>query len=321
MKGYMILADIYAKKSVDEEKKQELFAQVKELASNPTPENRYQIAQLAGFSVMNILNTRMNFLETIADVKNGANGDKPEWKVPYSGVVAKVVAKGSTPEVSKIYEKRVVVPTVEVSARPKVDYQDLVQRPENLMRIIEESVDRMENAMVQYIQDTNYTVFSALSSPNYNSGAGVVKTDFDALLAMVQRFGNATIVGDFVALSKLTALTGFNSNVADALAIEHNNNRFIGTYLGANTVSMTNRYADESSLADSNLVLRNDLIYITSTGDVSSRPLKVFMEGAMRTMDRTNPEDESYEIFMRMDFGVAVIGNQKRMAVWEDTSL
>lgn len=321
MKGYMILADIYAKKSVDEEKKQELFAQVKELASNPTPENRYQIAQLAGFSVMNILNTRMNFLETIADVKNGANGDKPEWKVPYSGVVAKVVAKGSTPEVSKIYEKRVVVPTVEVSARPKVDYQDLVQRPENLMRIIEESVDRMENAMVQYIQDTNYTVFSALSSPNYNSGAGVVKTDFDALLAMVQRFGNATIVGDFVALSKLTALTGFNSNVADAIAIEHNNNRFIGTYLGANTVSMTNRYADESSLADSNLVLRNDLIYITSTGDVSSRPLKVFMEGAMRTMDRTNPEDESYEIFMRMDFGVAVIGNQKRMAVWEDTSL
>lgn len=321
MKGYMILADIYFKKSVDETKKEELFAQIKELSANPTPENRYQIAQLVGFSVMNILNTRLNFLEQVADVKSGANGDKPEWKIPYSGVVAKVAAKGSTPEVSKISQKRVVVPTVEVHARPKVDFQDLVQRPEQIMRIIEEAADRMENEMVQYIETTNYAVFSALSSPNYASAAGIDKTKFDALLGMVQRFGQASIVGDFTALTKLTALTGFNSNVADALAIEHNNNRFLGTYLGANTVSLTNRYADESSLATSNLVLRNDLIYIVPTGDVESRPLKVFLEGALRTMDRTNPEDESYEIFMRMDFGVAVIGNQRRSAVYEDTAL
>jgi hypothetical protein len=78
---------------------------------------------------------------------------------------------------------------------------------------------------------------------------------------------------------------------------------------------------DDSSLANTNLALRNDLVYITPSGDIASRPLKVFLGGSMRSMDRTNPEDESYEIFMRMEVGVGVIGNQKRSAVYEDTQI
>ena len=42
---------------------------IKDLASNPTPHNRYQIAQLVGFTVNEILRPKGNWLDQVADVK------------------------------------------------------------------------------------------------------------------------------------------------------------------------------------------------------------------------------------------------------------
>lgn len=42
---------------------------IKDLAANPNPHNRYQIAQLVGFAVNEILKPKSNWLDSIADVK------------------------------------------------------------------------------------------------------------------------------------------------------------------------------------------------------------------------------------------------------------
>lgn len=42
---------------------------IKDLAANPNPHNRYQIAQLVGFAVNEILKPKSNWLDNIADVK------------------------------------------------------------------------------------------------------------------------------------------------------------------------------------------------------------------------------------------------------------
>lgn len=42
---------------------------IKELAKDMSPNNRYQIAQLVGFSVNNLLKPRTNWLDQVADVK------------------------------------------------------------------------------------------------------------------------------------------------------------------------------------------------------------------------------------------------------------
>lgn len=320
MKGYEILTSSYFDKEVDVNDMEAVEKKIVEWASTPSPHNIWQIGQLVGYTVENILSTKLNWLESISDMKNGAVGDKPEFEIPYTGVKAKIQAKGGTPEISMIYDKKTVIATYEVSARPKINFQELVQNPKKIMRIIDEAVLRMENAMVVDIETTLYTAFSALSAPNYASGAGVSTTIFDPLLQMVQRFGGATIFGDVVQLQQFTALTGYSNRVAEKYMVEGNENRFIGIYKGANLVELTNRYVDESSLAESNLVLRDDIVYVLPTGSKTSNPLKVFVGGTMRSMEAKHIEDESYEIAMRMEFGAAVIGHQKRMAMFEDTN-
>ena len=320
MKGYEILVASYENKEVDVTEKGKLMDKIKLLASTPNPQNRYELGQLIGFSVNSILDKRLNWLDNIADVRRGSVGDNPEFKVPYSGLVAKVGAKGGTPEVSMVFNKRVTIDTNDVSIRPKVDYSQLAQNPELIMRMIEESAIAIENAIVIDIQDKLYTTFSALSAPNYASGAGIVKATFDEQLRAIQRFGMVSVLGDITQIHGLTDLTGFSNRVADDLMIEHNNRRHLGTYLGASVTELENRYLDDSSLAETNLALRDDLIYGLYTGDANSRPLKVYYGGDLRVMERTNEEDESIEYFMRVTFGSLVVGNQKRMFIYEDTN-
>jgi hypothetical protein len=318
--GYMILAEEFAGKNTDKEGLEAVFAEVQRLSATPSPENLYLLAELISYTATQTINQRLNWLDAIADVRRGAEGDKPEWDVPYTGIVVEIGAKGSTPQVSKIYERKVVLPTFQISVRPKIDHQDFVQRPQLIMRSVEEATVKMENALVKYIQDAMLTTYTALSTPLYATGAGVAAVTFDPQLTAVQRFGQASILGDIGMVTQLTSLTGYNNSVADQYMVEANTNRFLGTYKGANVVELTNRYADEFSLAESNLVLRKDLLFVVPTGSADQRPLKVFIGGGVRTIPRTNAEDESQEFFMRMDFGVGVIGNQLITAIYKDTN-
>jgi hypothetical protein len=318
--GYMILAEEFTGVNKDKEALELVYAEVKRLSATPSPENLYLLAELISFTATQVIDQRLNWLESIADVKRGAEGDKPEWDVPYTGIVVEIGAKGSTPQVSKIYNKKVVVPTFQIAVRPKIDHQDFVQRPQLILRSVEEAAVRMENALVKHMQDAMLTTYTTLSSPNYVTGAGVDATTFGGQLTTIQRFGQASILGDIGMVTQLTALTGYSNRVANELMIEANNNRFLGTFKGANVVELTNRYADEFSLAESNLVLRKDLLFVVPTGSPEQRPLKVFLGGGIRTANRTNFEDESYEMIMRMDVGVAVIGNQLITAIYKDTN-
>lgn len=320
-KGYKILSSIAQGKTVEDKERELLLSKVKELASDPTPDNRYRLSELVEYTLSDMIMQRMNWIENIADTRNGALGDKPEFKLNYSGIVAKIGAKGHTPEVSMISNRKVVVPTVEVSARPKVNFRDLIADPMKIVDMVEDAMRAMENEVVQYIEGVLYASQSALSAPNYASGAGIVKATFDDQLRAIQRLnGEATILGDITMIQQITALTGFSDRVADDLMIQHNQNGFIGVYLGASVNQLINRYADESSIAETNLVLRDDVAYILPVGAPDARPLKVFLEGAVRSMDRTNPEDESFELFIRMDFGAQVVTNQNKLAMYEDTT-
>lgn len=320
-KGYKILSSIVQGHEVEDAKKEKLFSSIKALVEDPTPDNRYRLSELVEYTINDLIMQRMNWLENIADIRNGALGQKPEFELSYTGIVAKIGAKGHTPEVSMISERKVVVPTVEVSARPKMNFRKMIDDPSKIVDMINDAMRAMENEVVQYIEGILYTTQSGLATPNYESGAGLVKTAFDPQIRAIQRLnGEAVILGDINMIHKVTELTGFSNRVADELMIQHNQNGFIGTYLGASVAQLINRYADESSIAETNLVLRDDLLYVLPVGTPANRPLKVFMEGAVRSMDRTNPEDESFELFIRMDFGSQVVANQNKLAMYEDTN-
>jgi len=319
-KGYMVLASLVKGVEVEPQEKEALFAEITRLAS--TPGSELILSQLMSLTATQLLEQPLNWLENIADLRRGSRAEDPMWRVPYSGIYAEVQALNSTPRISKIYEKTVKATKVQIGVRPKVDQNDLVKRPELLVESLREAVIRMESEMVKYIQDAMMTVYTGLGSPNYETGANVVAATLKSQINTIKQLTGSpvTVIGDIGMVDQLTALTGFNSNVADQLMIEANAMRFLGTFYSSNVVELTNRYVDESSIALSNSLLRRDLLFIVPTGAVDLRPLKVFVGGDVQVRVRTNFEDGSLEYIMTQDFATAVVGNQKATAVYKDTN-
>lgn len=308
------------KKEVDAKELQGAHEYIKELASNPSPDNRYEIAQIMSFIMNDALSQRVNYLEQVADVKTTALGEKAQFKVEIDGIKAMFQAKSASTERSKVANKFVTLETEEVSVRPTVNFLDLATGKVNLVDLAQKATVQMELAIVKRIQDAVYTAFSAMSTPNYATGAGVVKGTFDPILmAMTRAGGSASIVGDIEALSKFTAIAGFNDNVPAELAVEHNQNGMIGSYLGGNLVKLNNPF-QAGSLTDT--VLDRGLVYVVPNGDASLRPIKVQLEGGVQTTDApVNINSKEVEFRFDQYVGVGVIGVRKLLGVYEDSTL
>jgi hypothetical protein len=295
---------------------------IKELASNPNPVNRYEIAQLMAYTVNDVINQKTGYIDLFAEVKRVGIGEKAMFKVKKSGINAFIQAKNSTTQRSKVLNAYQDIDTIEVSARPYVNLYELASGKVNFDENIKDASDEMEKKMVQNIQATLYAAFSAYSSPNYATGSGVVGATVNTMLIAMQRLGNAVVVGDIECISKFADLTGFTTvtgtkSFADSFMEEYNRNGFIGTYLGASVVKLNNPF-ERGSL--SSTVLRKDLLYILPSGLQS--PLKVVFEGDVEAMDATNINDNTMEINLRKYFGAAVIyGDNPYMAVYRDTTL
>lgn len=293
---------------------------IKELASNPSPDNRYEIAQIMSYVIDEGLRQRLNYFEALADVKNTGLGEKAQFKVNVNGIKAMFQAKSASTERSKISSKFVSLDTEEVSARPVVNFYDLATGKVDLIKIAEQAVVEMEMAIVKRIQDSIYAAWSAMTTPNYATGSGIVKSTFDPILHAMNRVGGAaSIVGDIEALSKFTAIAGFNNNVPDALVVEHNQNGMIGSYLGGNLMKLNNPFVP-NSLTETEL--RKDLIYVIPSGDASLRPVKVHFEGGVQTIDApVNINSKEVEFRFDQYVGVGAVGVRKLLGVYEDSSL
>lgn len=292
---------------------------IKELASNPSPNNTYEIAQILSYVINDGLTERVRYIEDIADVKRTGFGEKAQFQIEIDDLKAMFQAKSASTERSKVSNKYFTLETDEVSIRPVVNFLDLVTGKANFTRIAEKSVNQLELAIVKRIQNAIYAAFSGMSTPNYSAGSGIVAANFDPILhAMTRVGGRPTILGDIEAVSKFTGLTGFGE-VPDSLAIEHNENGMIGTYKGGRIVKLNNPFQANSL---TNTELRKDLIYVIPTGDESLRPIKVQFEGGLQSIGAPI-NINSKEMEMRFDqyVGVGAIGVRKLLGVYEDSSL
>lgn len=296
---------------------------IKELASNPNPTNRYEIAQLMGFVVTNVINQKTNFLETIADVKSTSIGEKAMFKIKKSGIQAYIQAKNGTTARSKIMNAYTTIDTVEVSSRPFVNLYELSAGKVNFDEIINDASEEMTKKLVQNVEATLYSAFSGYSSPSYASGSGIVSGTLDPQIRSAMRFGSGvSLVGDINLVYKLAGATGFTTTTnvvqySDAVMNDFITNGVIGTYKGARVVSINNPF-QRGSLTDT--VLRQDVLYIIPTG--AEMPLKVVLEGSVESQEATNINDNTMEVCLRQYFGSAVIsGDYPQIMVYEDTSL
>lgn len=294
------------------------MALVKELASNPNPNNRYELSQIVSYVLDNIFAIKMNYLPMIAEVKNTAFDERPNFKIRTEKVTAFWQAIGSSTQKSKIGYKYSGLTIDQLSARPVVEWVDIATGRMDFNELIRDVMNEFEMKVAQKVQSTLYATFSGLSSPNYGSGSGVVATTFDPLLAAMQRIGRCAIIGDYEALQKLPALTAIASRTSDTIIDEVNRSGIIGTYKGAPVVVLDNPY---TGLTGFNTVLDKGYIYIVPAMADVDKTLKIQFAGTVQPLESTNIEDSSYEMRFDKHMGAGVLAARHPLAVYEDTSL
>lgn len=311
--GIEVFANKYLNKDFVQADYDAALAKVVELSKNPNPMNRYEIAQVVAYIVDTVIKDRLNYLDAIADVKRVALGESIQFNVKLEGIKAYVQAVGSTVQRSQVINKQVTLTPVEVGARPVIHFAKLANGQQTMENVIEDAIVAIEDKIADYAESVMYTAYSALSTPFYASGSGFVTATFDPMLYAIARIGNPVITGDIQLLGKVLP-----STVSDPMTDAYNRNGFIGSYKGANILRLDNKWTD---VGMSTLELDRALLYVLPAGMPDLRPLKVGFEGGVRAMDQINIDDESWEISLKQNVAVAVLTDQKMMAVYEDEAL
>lgn len=314
-------------KSIDSEVAGYASNLIKDQASNPTPENRYQIGQLVGFAVNEIIKPKSNWLDNIADVKRVGFGEKAQFKIKQEGIRAYVQAKGATTARSKVATKTISLDTVSVSARPVINLVELRTGQTQMSDLIVDAAYQMELAELAYIQKVLNEAAKDWKSPYYGSGSGIVKATLDPMIRHWMRVSggaSASLLGDINMVSKLGEQTGFTASTdlkafADSIITEQNAAGFVGVYNASKVINLVNPVVDST---DTPVLDTNKLFILPGNIDPSLRPLKVTFEGDVQSHEGTNIDDKSFEIRLDQDFGAAIVyGARPNLGVYEDLSV
>jgi hypothetical protein len=286
-----------------------------ELMSNPTPENRYHMAELVKFAVTNALNERTGYFDKIADNKVIGDNDEPLFDVEYDNSFAVIQAKNATTPRWIAGSKTVTLDTVEVSSRFRVNMFDLRSGKADIGKMTQRATARMEEAMAGYILNVlkgTYKAASGLGTPFYGTGSGIVTSTLDPMIRHFQRYGAVNLVGDIEIMDKLAQANGW---VSDEMRNEYYQNGFLGKYKGCNAIQLVSGYKNDGMTP----VFDTKLLFITPNGYES--PLKIFRKGDVLAMEEQNADNATYELVLRQRFGAAVVfGNVPMLGVYQDAS-
>lgn len=298
----------------------EADAIIRELSSDMSSENLHMIAQTMAYTVQELQQNSMDFLNLFADQKNVGYNDKAAFRVRDGSIHAYVQAKGSTTARSFITDHQVLVPTNEISARPAINVVDWRAGRINMADLIREANNEITNAKIGVIANVLNSAIDDYSSPFYATGTGIVKATLDAQINYFRRLGPVSIIGDIAAVSQLAGLTGmamnstttqFSPNQID----ENNMNGFIGKYNGCNVIALQNAYKHGTTVP----IIATDMLYIVPggmTGD--ARNLKVINEGGVYAFESQNIDDLVYEVRLDCAFGAAfVVGKQPNIGAYK----
>jgi len=311
MKLMKVLAAEVRNERVDSDKIEEANQIVAELTQELNPMTCHQIGQIVAYTVEELQGKALDFLNTVADTKNIAYGEKAAFKVRTGGIKAYIQAKGSTTARSYVADSQILVDTKEISARPAINIIDLRTNRVTAAELIREANDAMTAKKLNLIERVLHASIANFGSPFYAQSTGSLnQAALDAQLLHFRRLGPVTIMGDMAAVSQLSALTGMQINATPTMQYsgsmidERNQNGFIGRYNGCDVVAMTNTY-DEDGVTP---VLATDWLYILPGGaSAEARNLKIVNEGGINSLAAQSIQDMVYEVRLDQWFGVAFV--------------
>lgn len=304
-----VLADQASYKSVDSASSDEADAIIREMAEDMTPNNRHMLAQTVAYTINELQQHELDFLNQVADRKTIGYGDKAAFNVKTQGVKAFVQAKGSTTPRSFVAGKQILVNTEEVSARPAINLIDIRAGRVKMADLIREANREMTNVKLGKVEQVLHAAIANFRTPFYGEGTGVSKAVLDKQINYFRRLGPVNIIGDIAAVSRMSELTGMQMNSTSTqrsgnMIDEFNANGFIGRYNGCNVIAMTNAYRD----GETSPILKDSWLYIVP-GNLSPdmRNLKLVEEGGVNAFESQDINDMVYEIRLDQWFGAAFV--------------
>ncbi len=310
MKLIKVLAAENRGERVDSDKIAEAQQIVSELTRDLTPGNCHLIAQTVAYTVEDLQKNALDFLGTVADIKNISYGEKAAFKLRHGGIKAVIQAKGATAPRSYVSDSQVLVETKEIAARPAINIIDLRTGRVQIGDLIREANEAITDKKLKMAQQVLHAGISKFSTPFYSASVtNLNQALLDAQLMHFRRFGPVTILGDMALVSQLAAWTGmavnptsmqYSGNMLD----ERNKNGFIGNYNGCAVVGMTNAYEDDGVTP----ILNPNWLYILPGGQTAdARNLKLVNEGGVNSMSSQNIDDRTYEVLLDTWFGAAFV--------------
>ena len=284
---------------------------ISELAQDLNPQNRHEIAQTVAFTVDELQQKELDFLNRVADIKNIGYGDKAAFNVKTGGIKAVIQAKGATTPRSYVAGHQVLVGTKEISARPAINIVDLRAGRVNMADLIREANREMTNMKLVKVEAALHAAMQNYGAPFYaaSTGGGIVKANLDPQLQYFRRLGPVTILGDIAAVGQMAELTGMSMSQnatqrSGRMVDEFNDNGYIGRYNGCSVVAMNNTYEAGKTTP----ILKTNWLYILP-GSVSSdaRNLKIVNEGPVNAFEAQDINDMVYEIRLDQWFGAAFV--------------
>jgi len=305
---------------VDSDKVEEAAAIVNELAQDMSPQHQHEIGQIIAFTVNELQQNSLNFIETFADVRNVALGDRPMYRMKTAGIKAFIQATGATTARSYVTDRQFSINTFEIAARPAINIWDLRMNRINMPDLIRDANKEFTMLKLKYVEQVLHNAIATYNTPFYGTGTGIVKSTLDDQLTYFKRLGGVSLVGDAAAVEGLFALAGapvsntsvqYSGNMID----EKNNTGYLGRYNGASVISMINAYEDGKTTP----ILNPDWIYIISAGvSNDQKNLKVLNEGPTYSMTQQTIDDHTFETELTQRFGAAfVVGSIPTIGAYE----
>lgn len=291
---------------------------VHKLAEDMSPQNMHELGQIIAFTIDETQQKALDFMDTFADVRTVALGDRPMYRLPTKGIKAFVQATGATTARSYVTDRQFSLNTFEISSRPAINVWDIRMNRINMPDLIRQANDQFTMLKLKQVERVLHAQIQNYGAPFYGTGTGIVKATIDAQLKHFRRLGPVSIIGDSV--EDFFAIAGAQVNASSvqysgSLIDEMNNNGFIGKYNGCSLVKLQNAYEDDGVTP----VLNPNWFYIL-VGGVSKDQmnLKVLNEGPVYSMTQQTIDDHTFETELTQRFGTGfVVGTVPNCGAYE----
>lgn len=290
-----LLADQNMNKSIDTDQVEKANRLIATLLEDLNPQTAHQIGQIVAYTVEELQQHALDFLNTIADTKNINYGEKAAFRVRTDGIHAYVQAKGGTAARSYITDRQLLVGTKEIAARPAINIVDLKANRYNIADLIREANTEISKKKLEMVETVLHSSIQTFGKPYFDKSVGGLNPALlDAQVMHFRRLGPVTILADIATAAQLTESAGLQVNTNPTMSYsgsmldQHNQLGYLTKWHGSDLVALTNAYKADGVTP----VLDPNWIYILPSGQSAEmRNLKMVNEGGVNSMASQNIDD------------------------------